>query len=79
MSPPLIMDYAYPNIVTMLDTNFNFIIDIGDIDESFKTLINIIDIIIKENKKLKYEISLFKKLFKYPKHVISILDRLQKN
>ena len=78
MSPPLTFDYTYPNIVTMFDNNFDFITNIEDIDASFKTLINIIDIILKENKKLKHKNSLFKKLFRYPKHVNSILNKLHK-
>ena len=44
----------------MVDNNFDFITNIEDIDTAFKTLINIIDIIIKENKKIKQDLSLFK-------------------
>ena len=47
MLPPLTCDYTYPSIVTMVDNNFDFITNIEDIDTAFKTLINIIDIIIK--------------------------------
>ena len=39
MLPPLTCDYNYPSIVTMVDNNFDF--------TAFKTLTNIIDIIIK--------------------------------
>lgn len=76
MAPPLICKYKYPNIVSMWNTNFDFISNTEDIEISFKTLIDIIDIIIKENKKLKYQISLFKKAFKHPKHVNSMLIKL---
>lgn len=61
MAPPLISIYKYPNIISMWNNNFDFISNIEDIEIAFKTLIDIIDIIIKENKTLKYQISLFKK------------------
>ena len=47
MSPPLTCYYTYPSIVTMVDNNFDFITNIEYIDTAFKTLTNIIDIIIK--------------------------------
>ena len=49
--PPLTFDYTYPIIVTMFDNNFDFIVNFEQIDASFKTLINMFDIIIKEKKK----------------------------
>ena len=61
MAPPLISIYKYPNIISMWNNNFDFISNIEDIEIAFKTLIDIIDIIIKENKTLKYQLSLFKK------------------
>lgn len=43
----------------MFDNNFDFIVNFEQINASFKSLINMFDIIIKEKKKLKDEISLF--------------------
>ena len=59
----------------MVDNNFDFITNIEYIDAAFKTLTNIIDIIIKENKKIKQDLSLFKRLFRYPKYVNSIMNK----